>query len=363
MKPMNRPFRRIIVVAFFSLLVAAPAWAQQPSWSADASACNELLGEPSLQACNRALQWMTDSDSDSARIEIYLSRGILLGRFNRSQEALAMFDKAIELDPTNAKAHYNRGVALEALHNKRKALAAYREATELDPSFIEAWGNRGVIAFDRGYYAEAANSLTNASELNPAYFDTHPQQRKAWDVAVSMKPASTRFGHEMGLRVSPGIAYIVPQNLRLDEFDYILVDTEFNAQIWGRFFGTAGFLFTTTPYKSPINADFDIYGITAGLKYVLFASQYETHDPELFLDKCRYWFGLGVGPYITRDGGSRGTGTGNRTKIDIGGNVSTGFDYYVHPNIGVGFQVKAHLVAYDDLYFIISGGPALIGRF
>ncbi len=48
-------------------------------------------------------------------------------------EAIACYQKAIELDPKDAIAHNNLGLALQAKDQRDEAIASYMKAIELDP--------------------------------------------------------------------------------------------------------------------------------------------------------------------------------------------------------------------------------------
>jgi tetratricopeptide (TPR) repeat protein len=53
-------------------------------------------------------------------------------------EAIKDFDKVVELDPQDAKAHYNRGLIYFAKGEYRRALEDLKEAVRLDPGFADA---------------------------------------------------------------------------------------------------------------------------------------------------------------------------------------------------------------------------------
>ena len=66
--------------------------------------------------------------------EGWLARGNLLAEARRDEEALAAFDKAIELAPDLAQAWRGRGVVLGLGGRFEEAVAAYDAALAADPS-------------------------------------------------------------------------------------------------------------------------------------------------------------------------------------------------------------------------------------
>ena len=53
------------------------------------------------------------------------------------KEAIADYDKAIELNPKDAQAYNNRGVAKKMLKQYKEAIADYDKAIELNPKYAE----------------------------------------------------------------------------------------------------------------------------------------------------------------------------------------------------------------------------------
>ena len=54
-----------------------------------------------------------------------------------TKEAIADFDKAIELNPKDARAYYNRGVVKDELKQYKEAIADYDKAIELNPKDVQ----------------------------------------------------------------------------------------------------------------------------------------------------------------------------------------------------------------------------------
>ena len=88
---------------------------------------------------------------------------------NRGQgdEALALADKAVALEPKNAEPHLFRGLAHEALRQHAEAIADFDKALALDPKLAEAYDHRGSEHFKLGHVAESLADFDRFLELRP----------------------------------------------------------------------------------------------------------------------------------------------------------------------------------------------------
>src|SRR6516162_4183126 len=75
--------------------------------------------------------------------EVHGNRGVLQQLLKRYPEALASYEKAIELKLDYANAHFNRAFILKLLNRYDEALAGYDKASALYPGHAEAHNNRG----------------------------------------------------------------------------------------------------------------------------------------------------------------------------------------------------------------------------
>jgi tetratricopeptide (TPR) repeat protein len=91
--------------------------------------------------------------------------GIAFGDQSKTEEEIAEYRKAIELDPRFAAPHSNLGVALSDQHNNEEAIAEYRKAIELDPRFAAPHYNLAIILRAQGKIDEANAEDRKAADL------------------------------------------------------------------------------------------------------------------------------------------------------------------------------------------------------
>jgi len=92
--------------------------------------------------------------------------GLVLYEQKRSDEAIAKFQKAIELDPKLALAYNNWGSVLDNKGKYDEAIAKFRKAIELDPKLALAYNNWGIVLRKQGKNDEAEAKFQKAIELS-----------------------------------------------------------------------------------------------------------------------------------------------------------------------------------------------------
>lgn len=93
------------------------------------------------------------------------AEGIAHHKAKRYTEALAAFDQAIALDPTNADLLNRRGLALYNMKRYAEALAAYDQASKLAPKKAVYHDNRGQALYNMKRYAEALDAYDQTLKL------------------------------------------------------------------------------------------------------------------------------------------------------------------------------------------------------
>ena len=83
-------------------------------------------------------------------------------------QAERAFRRAIEVEPTYARAHRLLGVTLSARQDFRAATDEFRRATELDPTSAESWNNLGAAREHGGDVAGAVEAYERALALDPS---------------------------------------------------------------------------------------------------------------------------------------------------------------------------------------------------
>lgn len=103
----------------------------------------------------------------------YSNRGLTYANLQQYELALADFNRAIELDPNFVLVYSNRGLTYKALHHYELALIDFNQAIQLEPNYATAYSNRGNLYQLLQQYELASSDFSRAIELNPNFAEAH----------------------------------------------------------------------------------------------------------------------------------------------------------------------------------------------
>ncbi len=85
------------------------------------------------------------------------------------QKAMSSFDKVVKMDPNNAEAYYGKAQAAELVPKVKTEdiLAYYKKAAELDPKNPLYHSAMGAFCVDAGMFNDAEQAYKKAAELDP----------------------------------------------------------------------------------------------------------------------------------------------------------------------------------------------------
>ena len=101
----------------------------------------------------------------------YLNRGTALEGLGRWEDAIADYNQVLKLDSNDAMAYNNRGNAQAGLGKWQEAIADYQHSTALDPKFAFARANYAIALYQTGQTDEAIRTMRNLIRKYPQFPD------------------------------------------------------------------------------------------------------------------------------------------------------------------------------------------------
>jgi len=119
-------------------------------------------------------------------------------------QAVAEFEKAVELDPNDAEAHRNLGTAYGEQGKWEESLAAYEKAVAINPDYGEAYGDMVAAYFNLGKLTEATAAGEKGIELAPDYAMGYNNLGSVYGAQGQIDTAIALF--EKGIQADPDCA-------------------------------------------------------------------------------------------------------------------------------------------------------------
>ena len=113
-------------------------------------------------------------------------------------EEVALYRRALELNPDFAEAHNNLGNALRKLGKFDEAVVCLHRALELQPNFAEVYFNLGITFHEQRHLDKAVACYHRALELKPDFAEAHSDLGTLWNKSAISGARKTRFGPRYG---------------------------------------------------------------------------------------------------------------------------------------------------------------------
>jgi Flp pilus assembly protein TadD len=130
--------------------------------------------------------------------------GHLLTNIGRTDEAMVHLSKALELNPKNAEAHNNFGILLAMIGRPDEAMVHFQKALELNPNYANAHSNLGNLLATIGRSDEAIARYQKALELNPNNGQAH------YNISILLakmgRTDEAYFHYRKALELNPNLA-------------------------------------------------------------------------------------------------------------------------------------------------------------
>jgi Flp pilus assembly protein TadD len=106
---------------------------------------------------------------------------VLLRQEAKYEDAIRLFDQAIEIDPAIAYVWHDRGVCFRELGNDEEAMRCLDKAAELDPNSEEILYTRAELLKRIGMLLERKSALESSARILNRILELNPNCAEAWN--------------------------------------------------------------------------------------------------------------------------------------------------------------------------------------
>ena len=124
------------------------------------------------QQYDHAVEWLSRAILQDPRTDFLSTLGIALKQMGRLDDALRVFDKAVQLEPDDAELRRQLGLTLLAVNRPTDALLAFQHALQLDPRHWEASYQSAAILHHLERFDEALLQINACDQLRPDHAPT-----------------------------------------------------------------------------------------------------------------------------------------------------------------------------------------------
>lgn len=143
-------------------------------------------------------------DIDPRNAVVWINKVIVLMIFGKVPEAIACCDKALEINSRYGGAWLAKGVALRVLGKYKESIACCDRAIEIEPRNTEVWITKGLSLTALGMHLEAIACFDRAIEINP--IDARAWHYKGSSLMTSGKHLEAIAYYDKALEIDPRLA-------------------------------------------------------------------------------------------------------------------------------------------------------------
>ena len=142
-----------------------------PIYVENSTASNRAVNLPEF--VNIKPDQMESIDVPASDLYRIIDNALALQQNGENAAALAEWKKALEIDPTDARANNGIAIALSVSGDSDQAITYLRKATQISPDFFEAYYNLGLELAKKNRVNEAIDAWLNTVRIRPNFAAGH----------------------------------------------------------------------------------------------------------------------------------------------------------------------------------------------
>ena len=141
----SKTFQKIALILLFSIVIAAPIFAQKGGNSAAASYQKGVTLAKKNDFSGAIAEFQKAVKANPKYYEAFVALGLTQQQIQDLVSAAETFKKAAVLRPKSAEPHLLLGALYQQQNDAENALAEYREAAKVEPTSAEAHSSIGFV--------------------------------------------------------------------------------------------------------------------------------------------------------------------------------------------------------------------------
>ncbi len=105
--------------------------------------------------------------------KFYFQMGVFYQQTGNEIEALDYYNKALQLNPSNAEIYNNRSLIYKELGKQDKAIEGFLQAIRLNPKYVKAYNNIGLVYLTRRNFRAAVSNFRKAIQIDPLNLESY----------------------------------------------------------------------------------------------------------------------------------------------------------------------------------------------
>lgn len=151
---------------------------------------------------NEIILWTDTISKSPNKARPYNNRGAAYLKQGNINQAIADFDKAIQINPDYAEAYRDRGVAYYSKDSFDEAIVNFIKALQISPNYADAYSNRGVVYVKQGKFDQAIADFNKAIQIKPNCADAYSNRGVAYASKGNLDEAIADFSRV--IQINPG---------------------------------------------------------------------------------------------------------------------------------------------------------------
>ncbi|MFK7949247.1 MAG: tetratricopeptide repeat protein [Saprospiraceae bacterium] len=193
--------RMIFTIGFLVCSVAVFGQTASEYFSQGKTACNNGNYQEALKLFDKAIQL---DDNDKYK---YNWRGFTKGNLGQYENAIKDYDKTIQIDPNYSNPYNGRGLAKHYLKQYEDAILDYKKAIQIDLNHKDSYNNLAFTYNELGDYDEALKYAKKAIKLNSNDGYAYNNLAYAYHKKGNHSEAKTNFDKAINLKNDVFVLY------------------------------------------------------------------------------------------------------------------------------------------------------------